>query len=326
MHAIVAREPGGPDVFEWSEVPTPAAGPGEVLIEVTAAGVNRADTLQRRGLYPPPPGGSSIIGLECSGRIAATGDGVTRWRIGDEVCALLSGGGYAEYVAVDAGQVLPVPSGVDLAAAAGLPEVACTVWSNVIMRAGLRTGESLLIHGGASGIGTMAIQIARALGVRTLVTAGSREKLQRCAELGAEVLINYRDDDFVDVVRRETAGQGVDVILDNMGAAYLGRNVQALAFDGRLVIIGLQGGTASELDINALLRKCGSLHATTLRGRPTSQKAQICAEVEHHVWPWIAAGLIHPVIDRMLPMQEAGESHRVLEAGETVGKVLLQLG
>ncbi len=326
MRAVVAREPGAPEVLEWTEVATPSPGPGDVLIRVAAAGVNRADTLQRRGLYPPPPGGSSIIGLECSGRIADVGEGVTRWRVGDEVCALLSGGGYAEFVTVNAGQVLPIPAGVDLVSAAGLPEVACTVWSNVVMRAGLHSGQHLLIHGGASGIGTMAIQIARALGVRIFVTAGSDRKLQRCAELGAEILIDYTIDDFVDVVRRETDGRGVDVILDNMGAAYLARNVQALAFEGRLVIIGLQGGTATELDINALLRTCGAVHATTLRGRSTSQKVEICSAVEHQVWPWIAAGLIHPVIDRILPMSEAAQAHEILERGTAVGKVLLQAG
>ena len=323
MHAVVVTSPGGPEVLAWQEVPDPVAGPGEVVVQVAASAVNRADVLQRQGFYPPPPGAPEYPGLECSGRVIALGAGVDSLSVGDEVCALLSGGGYAEQVAVPIGQVMPVPTGVDLVTAAGLPEVACTVWSNLVMVAGLQRGEWLLVHGGGGGIGTMAIQVARLLGARVAVTAGSPEKLAACAELGAEVCINYKDDDFVEVMRAETGGRGVDVILDNMGAAYLSRNVGALARRGRLVVIGLQGGVKGELDLGMLLRKSASVHATTLRARPREEKAEICAAVERHVWPWIAAGLLRPVVDRTVAMADAGSAHAALEAGEITGKILL---
>ena len=323
MHAVVVTSPGGPEVLAWQEVPDPVAGPGEVVVQVAASAVNRADVLQRQGFYPPPPGAPEYPGLECSGRVIALGAGVDSLSVGDEVCALLSGGGYAEQVAVPIGQVMPVPTGVDLVTAAGLPEVACTVWSNLVMVAGLQRGEWLLVHGGGGGIGTMAIQVARLLGARVAVTAGSPEKLAACAELGAEVCINYKDDDFVEVMRAETGGRGVDVILDNMGAAYLSRNVGALARRGRLVVIGLQGGVKGELDLGMLLRKSASVHATTLRARPREEKAEICAAVERHVWPWIAAGLLRPVVDRTVAMADAGTAHVALEAGEITGKILL---
>lgn len=326
MRAIVISEPGGPDVLRLTEVPDPVAAPGEVLIDVAATAVNRADLLQRRGFYPPPPGAPEWPGLECSGSVAAVGAGVTRWRAGDAVCALLSGGGYAERVAVPAGQVMAVPAGVSLVDAAALPEVACTVWSNLVMVAGLTEGEWLLVHGGGSGIGTMAVQVARALGARVAVTAGSAAKLARAEALGAEVLINYREQDFVAVAREETGGRGVDVVLDNMGASYLARNVEALARDGRLVVIGLQGGTRAELDLNALLRENARVIATSLRGRPAAQKAEVCAAVEERVWPWIAAGIVQPVIDRTLPLADAAAAHEVLERGDNVGKVLLTVG
>ncbi|MGW3731102.1 NAD(P)H-quinone oxidoreductase, partial [Streptomyces sp. NPDC000851] len=265
MHAITIPEPGGPEALVWGEVPDPVPAEGEVLVEVAASAVNRADILQRQGFYNPPPGASPYPGLECSGRIAALGAGVAGWAVGDEVCALLSGGGYAEKVAVPAGQLLPVPAGVGLQQAAALPEVTCTVWSNVFMVSHLRPGETLLVHGGSSGIGTMAIQLAKAVGVKVAVTAGTGEKLERCAELGADILINYRDQDFVEEVRKATDGAGADVILDNMGAKYLDRNVRTLAVNGRLAIIGLQGGVKGELNIGALLNKRAAISATSLR-------------------------------------------------------------
>ncbi|MEU0332121.1 NAD(P)H-quinone oxidoreductase [Streptomyces sp. NPDC006193] len=323
MHAITIREPGGPEALVWDEVPDPVPGEGEVLVEVVASAVNRADVLQRQGFYDPPPGSSPYPGLECSGRIAALGPGVSGWAVGDEVCALLAGGGYAEKVAVPAGQLLPVPEGVDLRQAAALPEVVCTVWSNVFMVAHLRPGETLLVHGGSSGIGTMAIQLAKALGARVAVTAGTKEKLDHCAELGADVLINYREQDFVAEIEQATDGAGADVILDNMGAKYLDRNVRALAVNGRLAIIGMQGGAKGELNIAALLNKRAAISATSLRARPLGEKAAIVAAVREHVWPLIAAGRIRPVVDREVPTPQAAEAHRLVEASGHIGKVLL---
>jgi putative PIG3 family NAD(P)H quinone oxidoreductase len=323
MHAITISEPGGPEVLVWDEVPDPVPGEGEVLVEVAASAVNRADIMQRQGFYDPPPGAPRHPGLECSGRIAALGPGVTGWSVGDEVCALLGGGGYAQKVAVPAGQLLPVPDGVGVKEAAALPEVVCTVWSNVFMVAHLRPGEALLVHGGSSGIGTMAIQLAKALGARVAVTAGTKEKLERCAELGADILINYREQDFVAEIKQATDGAGADVILDNMGAKYLDRNVQALAVNGRLAIIGLQGGNKAELNIGALLTKRAAVSATSLRARPLEEKAAIVAAVREHVWPLFAAGRIRPVVDREMPMSEASAAHRVVEESGHIGKVLL---
>ncbi|MFD0306691.1 NAD(P)H-quinone oxidoreductase [Streptomyces sp. NPDC127119] len=325
MRAITIPEPGGPEALVWDEVPDPVPGEGEVLVEVVASAVNRADLLQRQGFYDPPPGASPYPGLECSGRVAALGPGTSGWNVGDEVCALLSGGGYAEKVAVPAGQLLPVPEGVDLDKAAALPEVSCTVWSNVFMISHLRPGETLLVHGGSSGIGTMAIQLAKAVGAKVAVTAGSKAKLDFCAELGADVLINYREQDFVEEVRAATDGVGADVVLDNMGAKYLGRNVTALAANGRLAIIGMQGGAKGELNIGALLSKRGAVTATSLRARPGGEKAAIVAAVREHVWPLIAGGHVRPVVDRELPMREAAAAHRVLEESSHIGKVLLTL-
>ncbi|MGW6013821.1 NAD(P)H-quinone oxidoreductase [Streptomyces sp. NPDC055210] len=325
MRAITIPEPGGPEALVWDEVPDPVPGEGEVLVEVVASAVNRADLLQRQGFYDPPPGASPYPGLECSGRVAALGPGISGWNVGDEVCALLSGGGYAEKVAVPAGQLLPVPEGVDLDKAAALPEVSCTVWSNVFMISHLRPGETLLVHGGSSGIGTMAIQLAKAVGAKVAVTAGSKAKLDFCAELGADVLINYREQDFVEEVRAATDGVGADVVLDNMGAKYLGRNVTALAANGRLAIIGMQGGAKGELNIGALLSKRGAVTATSLRARPGGEKAAIVAAVREHVWPLIAGGHVRPVVDRELPMREAAAAHRVLEESSHIGKVLLTL-
>nr|WP_316246494.1 NAD(P)H-quinone oxidoreductase [Streptomyces sp. WAC01526] len=269
MRAITIPEPGGPEALVWADVPDPQPAEGEVLIEVAASAVNRADLLQRQGFYDPPPGSSPYPGLECSGRISALGPGVHGWAVGDEVCALLAGGGYAEKVAVPAGQVLPVPAGVDLVTAAALPEVTCTVWSNVFMIAHLRPGETLLVHGGASGIGTMAIQLAKAVGARVAVTAGGPEKLARCAELGADILIDYREQDFVQEIRKATDGTGADVILDIIGAKYLQRNVKALAVSGRLAIIGLQGGVKAELNLAALMAKRAAITGAGLRARPS---------------------------------------------------------
>ncbi|MFD4610134.1 NAD(P)H-quinone oxidoreductase [Streptomyces sp. NPDC058440] len=323
MHAITIPEPGGPEALVWDEVPDPVPGEGEVLVEVAASAVNRADVLQRQGSYNPPPGASPYPGLECSGRIAALGPGVSGWAVGDEVCALLSGGGYAEKVAVPAGQLLPVPDGVSLLYAAALPEVICTVWSNVFMVAQLRPGETLLVHGGSSGIGTMAIQLARAVDAKVAVTAGTEAKLERCAELGAEILINYREQDFVEEIRRATDGDGADVILDNMGAKYLDRNVQALAVNGRLAIIGMQGGTKGELNLGILLSKRAAISATSLRARPLGEKAAIVAAVREHVWPLFTDGHVRPVIDQELPMSDAATAHRILEESGHIGKVLL---
>lgn len=316
MYAITIPEAGGPEALVWAEVPDPVPAAGEVLVEVVAGAVNRADLLQRQGFYDPPPGSSPYPGLECSGRISELGPGVSGWAVGDEVCALLSGGGYAQKVVVPAGQLLPVPKGVDLVAAAALPEVACTVWSNVFMVAHLRPAETLLVHGGSSGIGTMAIQLAKAVGAKVAVTAGSAEKLEACRELGADILINYREQDFAELVT-------ADVILDIMGAKYLERNVDALAVNGRLVIIGLQGGTKGELNLAKMLSKRVAVAATSLRGRPLGEKAAIVAAVREHVWPLLEAGTVRPVVDRTVPMADAAEAHRIVEGSTHIGKVVL---
>ncbi len=323
MRAVITSGAGGPDVLSVAELPDPEPGPGEVALDVAATAVNRADLLQRRGFYPPPPGASDVIGLECSGTVAALGEGVTDWAVGDEVCALLAGGGYAERVVVPTGQVMPVPAGVDLVTAAAIPEVACTVWSNVFMVANLRPDEHFLVHGGAGGIGTFAIQLAARLGARVYTTGGTPEKLAACAGLGADVTINYRDEDFVEVVRERSGGHGADVILDNMGASYLGRNVDALATEGRLVVIGMQGGTKGELDLAQLLGKRGAVIATSLRARPVEEKAAICAAVVEHVWPLVAEGLVRPVVHGTMPLDEVAAAHTLMESGEHLGKIVL---
>ena len=326
MHAITVPEPGGPEVLTWAEVPDPECGPGEVLVDVVASAVNRADLLQRQGHYPPPPGASEILGLECSGIVSEVGEGVTGWSRGDEVCALLAGGGYAERVAVPAGQVLPKPAGVELATAAALPEVMCTVWSNVFMTARLRRGERFLVHGGAGGIGTAAIQLAARAGAEVFATAGSPAKLDLCRELGAHTAIDYREEDFVEVVK---AAGGADVVLDNMGAKYLARNLAALNPDGRLVVIGLQGGARAELDLGRMLARRQPLFATTLRSRPPTGrwgKAEIVTAVRHDVWPDVERGSVRPVVSQRLAMARAAEAHRLVEASEHTGKVLLVSG
>ncbi|WP_329070256.1 NAD(P)H-quinone oxidoreductase [Amycolatopsis sp. NBC_01480] len=321
MYAITIREPGGPDVLEWTEVPDPRPGPGEVLIDVAASAVNRADLLQRQGFYPPPRGASEVLGLECSGVIAELGEGVECWNVGDEVCALLAGGGYAEKVAVPAGQVLPVPAEVETLAAAGLPEVACTVWANVVMHAGLHEGQVLLVHGGAGGIGTHAIQVGKALGATVAVTAGSAERLERCRQLGADITINYKEQDFVEVLAKETGG--ANVILDNMGAKYLERNVDTLAMDGRLIVIGMQGGVQGELNLGKLMGKRASVFGAGLRARPLDQKAAIVADVRERLWPLVEQGSVGPIVGQVVPMAEAASAHRMLEEGTVFGKVLL---
>lgn len=335
MRAVTFDRPGNPSVLHVAELADPPApGPGEVLLDVAATAVNRADLLQRMGFYQPPPGASDIIGLECSGRVAAVGSGV-ELPVGQEVCALLAGGGYAEKVLVPAGQVMALPEGVGLVEAAALPEVASTVWSNLLSTeadaagtsARLAGGEIFLVHGGSSGIGTMAIQLVRALRptCRIAVTAGSRAKLDRCRELGADITINYRDQDFVAELRAQTDGHGADVVLDNMGAKYLSRNIDVLANDGRIVVIGMQGGTKAELDLGSLLYKRAALIATSLRGRPSEQKARICAGVVREVWPAVAAGKIRPIIDRVLPLEQAGQAHQALDDSDHIGKVVLTI-
>jgi len=315
VYAVTITAPGDPDVLQWTEVPDPQPQPGQVVIDVTATAVNRADLLQRQGAYPPPAGSPPYPGLECSGRIAAVTDGVTQWRVGDEVCALLGGGGYAQKVAVDARHVLPKPGSVSLEEAGALPEVACTVWSNVISLAKLREGETLLVHGGGSGIGTFAVQLGKAVGA-TVVTTARAAKHDRLRELGADETIDYTAEDFAEKV-------SADVILDIMGAAYLGRNVNALAVNGRLVCIGMQGGRKGELDLGALLAKRASVAATALRSRPADEKATIVRGVHQQVWPLIEAGAIRPVIDTRLPMSRAAQAHRLVESNAHFGKVLL---
>jgi putative PIG3 family NAD(P)H quinone oxidoreductase len=323
MKAIQIARPGGPEVLEWVDVPDPEPGPGEVLVDVAASAVNRADLLQRRGLYPPPSGASEILGMECSGRIAALGDGVTGWAVGDEVCALLTGGGYAQRVAVPAVQVLPVPKAMDVVLAAGLPETVCTVWANIFLTAALQPRETLLVHGGAGGIGTTAIQLAKALGSRVIATAGSFEKAARCRELGADDAIDYRTEDFVVRVDQITGGHGADVILDVMGASYLDRNLDTLAIRGRLVVVGLQGGTRAELDLGKLMSKRAAIISTNLRPRPVAEKGAIVASVRQHVWPLVEDGALTVVSDARLPMSDAAGAHRLLEESGHVGKVLL---
>jgi putative PIG3 family NAD(P)H quinone oxidoreductase len=315
MRAIVLDGFGGPEVMRLAELPDPQPGPGEVLLDVAATAVNRADTLQRQGFYPPPPGASDVPGLECAGVVAAVGAGVVGWNVGDAACALLAGGGYATRVVVPAVQCLPLPRGLSPTDAAALPEAACTVWSNVVTVGRLAAGETLLVHGGASGIGTFAIQLGKLLDARVVVTA-SAPKLARCLELGADEAIDYAAGDFAEHVQ-------ADVILDIVGAKYLARNVAALRPGGRLVVIGLQGGTKAELDLGALLAKRASVAATSLRARPVEEKAAIVNDVRSYVWPLVEAGALRPVVDRVLPLAEAAEAHRVMAAGEHVGKIVL---
>lgn len=323
MRAVTLPAFGGPEALTWADAPDPVARAGEIVIAVAAAGVNRADLLQRQGRYPPPPGASNLPGLECAGVVETIGPDVEQWRVGDEVCALLAGGGYAEKVAVPAGQVLPRPHGMPLPQAAALPEAACTVWSTVFAVARLAEGETLLVHGGTSGIGTFAIQLARALGAQVVATSGTPAKCRRARELGAHLAVDYRAEDFVSAVRDFTDGRGADVVLDVVGGDYLARNLDALAPDGRLVVLATQSGRRAELDFGTLMSKRGTIYAAGLRSRPPAQKTAIVAEVREHVWPLVEAGDIQPVIEAEVPMPEAARAHRILEAGNHVGKVLL---
>lgn len=329
MKAVLAAGPGGPEVLSLGEAPDPAPAAGEVLLEVAATAVNRADLLQRAGKYPPPAGASQILGLECSGRIAALGEGVTGWQVGDEVCALLSGGGYAELVCVPAVQLMAVPDGLDLISAAALPEVACTVWSMVLDRppaAALAPGESFLVHGGSSGIGTMAIQLAAAQGCRVFTTAGTAEKLAACRELGAELAVNYRDDDFVAAIGMHTGGAGVDVVLDTVGAKYLQPNLDVLALGGRIAVIGLLGGSSATLNLAALMQKRATLHAAGLRARPLEQKAAIVAGTQAHVWPLVESQTVRPVVHQVLELAQAADAHRIVQSSGHIGKLVLRTG
>ncbi len=323
MRAVSISEPGEADVLTVTEVEAPTAGPGQVVVQTAAIGVNRADVMQRKGFYPPPKGASPLPGLEVSGTISEVGEGVEGWSVGDEVCGLVDGGGYAEQVLVPAAQLLPVPKGVSLTDAAGLPEVVCTVWSNVFMTCGLQPEETFLVHGGSSGIGTMAIQLAVAMGAKVAVTAGSQAKLDRCAELGAGILVDYKNEDFVEKVRQETDGHGADVILDVVGAKYLSANLDLLATSGRIVVIGLLGGRKAELDLGKMLAKRAAVIATGLRSRPPEEKAAIVAAVREHVWPLIEDGTVRPIIQGSHPLEQAAEAHREMEASGHVGKILL---
>ena len=323
MRAVEIGDPGPPDALRPVTRPTPRPGPGEVLVRVAAAGINRADVMQREGRYPPPPGASDLPGLELSGTVAAVGPEVDAVVVGDDVCAIVSGGAYAEYCLVPAPQCLPVPEGVSLADAAALPEAYCTVWTNVVDRGRLRAGESFLVHGGSSGVGTAAIQLARRLGARVFATAGSAAKCAACVDLGAERAVNYREEDFVAACRDATGGRGVDVVLDMVGAPYLGRNLAALAIEGRLVVIAVMAGAEAEVNLLDFMSRRLTLTASTLRSRSVSQKAEVGRAVREHVWPRFAAGELRPVIHATWPLAEAAEAHRVLESSVHVGKLLL---
>jgi NADPH2:quinone reductase len=323
MIAIEITKPGQPEVLKPTERPDPVPGAGEVLIKVAAAGVNRPDVMQRRGRYPPPPGASDIPGLEVSGTIAALGEGVTGWAVGDTVCALVSGGGYATLCTAPAPQCLPVPASVELVAAAAIPETFFTVWTNVFDRGRLKSGETALIHGGTSGIGTTAIQLAVARGARVFATAGSDEKCRACEQLGASRAINYRQDDFVEQARGLTGGRGVDLILDMVGGEYVGRNLAALALEGRLVQIGLMGGEAAPIDFRRILSQRLTVTGSTLRPRSVSEKGEIADALRQEVWPLLEQGRVKPIIYRTFPLKEAAAAHRLMESSEHIGKIVL---
>jgi putative PIG3 family NAD(P)H quinone oxidoreductase len=323
LRAVVVSAPGGPEQLHVEEVPDPVARDGEIVVRVAGTGVNRADLMQRQGLYPPPPGASDILGLEAAGIVSSTGAGVSTPHEGERVMLLVEGGGYAELVAVRAAQAVRVPANIDLITAGGIPEVFITAHDALFTRGHLQDGETVLIHGGGGGVGTAAIQLARQHGCHVLVTAGSASKLQRCLELGADFGINYRTEDFVARTREVTDGRGADLVLDIMGASYLGQNLGVAAADGRIVVIGMQGGNHGELDLGVMMRRRISLIATTLRARPADQKAAIVAAFAADVLPALAGGRLRPVVDRVLPLEEAGEAHRLMEAGEVVGKIVL---
>ena len=323
MIAIEIREPGEPEVLVPVERPTPAPAAGEVLIKVAAAGVNRPDVMQRRGKYPPPPGASDIPGLEVAGTIEALGEGVHDFKRGDAVCALVAGGGYAQYCVAPEPQCLPIPAGVDVTSAAAIPETFFTVWTNVFERGRLRASETILIHGGASGIGTTAIQLARAFGARAFATAGTAEKCEACERLGAERAINYRESDFVAVVRQLTADRGVDVVLDMVGGEYFPRNLEALAMDGRLVEIATQRGAKAEINIASVMQRRLTITGSTLRARSVADKGLIAKAVKRHVWPLLERGVVRPVVYKIFPLERAADAHRMMEAGEHIGKLVL---
>ena len=323
MICVEITAPGGPEVLKTVERPDPVAGPGEILIRVAAAGINRPDVLQRRGAYPPPRGASDIPGLEVSGAIVAVGEGVDGWRIGDAVCALVSGGGYASMCVAPAPQCLRVPAAIDLVAASGIPETFFTVWTNVFDRGHLQAGETALFHGGSSGIGTTAIQLARARGASVIVTVGSDEKARACEALGARRAINYRSEDFVQAVRELTGGRGVDLILDIMGGSYLSRNLAALAVDGRLVQIGLMGGETASIDLRSVIGRRLTITGSTLRPRSIDEKGQIAAALAREVWPLLEAGVVKPILYKSFPLTEAAAAHRLMESSEHIGKIVL---
>ncbi len=323
MTVIGIRAPGGPEVLVPERRPLPTPGPGEILVKVAAAGVNRPDVMQRKGLYPPPPGAPDIPGLEIAGQVAALGPGVTRWKVGDAVCALVAGGGYAEYCVAHELHALPVPSGLSMAEAAAMPETFFTVWSNVFERGGLRSGELILVHGGSSGIGTTAIQLAKAFGARVIATAGSDEKCAACVKLGAEHAVNYKTQDFVAVTKQATAGKGADVIVDIVGGDYIERNYEAAAMDGRVLQIAFQGSSKATVDFRRLMLKRLTHTGSTLRSRPVGEKAAIARAVEEKVWPLIAAGRVKPVIYRTFPLAEAAAAHALMELSAHIGKIVL---
>ncbi|WP_366556036.1 NAD(P)H-quinone oxidoreductase [Aquibaculum sediminis] len=327
MQAIEIKQPGGPEVLQAAQRPVPTPGPGEVLIRVAAAGVNRPDVFQRQGNYAPPPGATDIPGLELAGEIVACGEGVQSWSAGDQVCALVSGGGYAEYCVAPAAQCLPLPRGLGLLEAAALPENYFTVWSNVFDRGGLREGEVILIHGGSSGIGTTAIQLAKAYGARVFATAGSDEKCRTCEELGAEKGINYRNEDFVEAVREATAdaseGKGADLILDMVGGDYIPRDLRLLRPDGRLVLIAFLGGSKAEVDFQKLMVNRLTITGSTLRPRPISFKAAIAANLQAKIWPMLESGQVRPLIHRTFPLAQAAEAHALMESSSHIGKIML---
>ena len=324
MRYIDITEPGGPEVLKLTNGPTPEPGPGEVLIRVAASGVNRADIIQRMGFYPPPPGASPILGLEVAGKIISVGEAVEKWQAGDAVCALLSGGGYADHVLAAAGECLPLPAKLTAIQGAALVETIMTVWSNVIDRAGWQTGESLLVHGGSSGIGTTAIQLIKLMGGTVYTTAGSDEKVDFCRQLGADVAINYRQQDFVEVLLDETGGNGVDVILDMVGGDYVPRHIELAAIDGRIVNIAFLGGARAELDMMPIMRKRLTLTGSTLRPRSTGFKARLAATIRERVWPWIETGKFKPIVHCSLPAAEAAEAHRLMESSQHIGKIVLE--
>jgi putative PIG3 family NAD(P)H quinone oxidoreductase len=324
MIAIEISVFGGPEVLKPVERPTPSPGADEVLVRVEAAGVNRPDLNQRAGKYPPPPGASDIPGLEIAGSIVSVGATVTRWQAGDRVCALVAGGGYAEYCVVPEPQCLPIPHGLQMIEAAAIPETFFTVWTNLFQRGRLTEGELALIHGGASGIGTTAIQLGRAFGARMFATAGSDDKCAAIERLGATA-INYQTTDFVQAIRDRTSGRGVDVILDIIGGSYLQRNLECLTMDGRLVQIGLQGGARTEINLSALMQRRLTITGSVLRPRTPAQKGAIARELETRVWPLLAARLVRPIVDRTVPLANAADAHRALENGEVVGKIVLTI-